>query len=643
MRLTQEYTADIESRFKYAAMIVLVFVIAVGVRLYYLQVIKGSFYRLFSTENSIKEIRDPALRGMVFDRRGQVLVENRPSFHIVVIPQYVVDPSRTLESLHRLLSIPREELDAIWDRRKLQAFYQPLVIKADVSLDDVALIRSRKTPWNDESDPFDLRGVDVEVRYERSYPESNIATHVLGYVREIDPERLKRYRELSPGRYRMGDMIGLQGLEEVWDVKLRGEDGYRQRVVNAVGREVDFEGIASQLEDRPATAGASLKLTIDRDLQELARDLYGTRRGAIVAVDVRTGGILTMYSAPSYDLNVLSGAGGTEYWNAIAIDPAKPLLNRAIQGGYPPGSTYKVLNAVAALSEQVIRPEENLHCGGALMFGGRAYHCWAKGGHGAISLHRAVVSSCDVYFYLAGLRLGVDRLAHYANMFGLGKKTGVPLPNEREGLIPTSEWKLKRFGIPWQQGETLSISVGQGYDVETPIQNALVAAQIANGGHKLDLHFVDAAYDIDGNEIYRWKPPDKPEMLPIDPAVLDTVRKAMVGVVAEPGGTAHRQSTRKVTMGGKTGTAQVIQLDGNAVCRSEICRDHAWFIAFAPADAPEVAAAAIVEHGGFGAAAAAPIVGEILERYWLIEHGESGSSQHAVAPDDVAQQPPSDY
>lgn len=627
MRLTQEYTADIEHRFKYAMLAVVVLFLIVGARLYYLQVLQGRFYNVFSTENSIKEIKIPALRGTIFDKKDQVLVENRPSFCIVVTPQYVADPNRMIDTLHRLLLVPREELVSLWEKRKLQPSYQPLLIKSDVPLDEVALIRARKNPWNDENDVDDLRGVDVEVRYQRTYPESNIATHVLGYVREIDPEKLKRSREKEPGKYRPGDLIGVQGLEEVWNDMLRGADGYEQRIVNAVGREVDYQVISSQLTNQPAAAGASLKLTIDRDLQKLARDLYGTRRGAIVVIDIHTGGILTMFSSPSYDLNHLSGPDSAAYWNLISTDQSKPLLNRAIQGGYPPGSTYKVVNAVAALSEGVVNPNENLHCGGALIYGGRAFHCWAKGGHGAISMHRAIVSSCDVYFYLTGLRLGVDGLAKYARMFGLGSKTGVPIPGEREGLIPSSEWKLRRFGVPWQQGETLSIAVGQGYDVETPIQNAMVAAKIANGGKNLDLHFVDTAYDAHGNEIYRWIPPENLGTSPLDPKVLDTVRSGMVDVVALPGGTAHRQSTRKVTMGGKTGTAQVIQFDGSAVCRSEICKDHAWFIAFAPAQNPQVAAAAVVEHGGFGASAAAPIVGELLERWWVMKQGEPDSQE----------------
>ncbi|MFA4875546.1 MAG: penicillin-binding protein 2 [bacterium] len=626
MRLVQEYTQDIEHRFKYAYIAVLLLFLVVAARLYYLQVIRGNFYHFFSTENSIKAIRVPAVRGMIFDRRGQVLVDNRPSFNVVAVPQYVVDPDGMMNSLSRLLAIPRSDIEAAWEKRRLQPSYQPLVIEKDATMEAVALIRSHKNPWYDKRDPFDLRGVDVEVRYERTYPESNIATHVLGYVREINPERLEAEREKHPGIYHIGDTVGIRGLEEQWDRELRGQDGYEEHVVDAVGREVDYEGIASQLVQHYAVAGQSLKLTLDRDLQELARDLYGDRKGAVVAIDPRDGAVLAMFSSPSYDLNRLAGPDGTQYWNQIAGAPEKYLLNRAIQGGYPPGSTFKIVTATAALSEGVVKPDEKVICGGALVYGGRPYHCWAKGGHGAIDIHRAIVSSCDVFFYNMGLRLGVDRIAKYANLLGLGHKTGVPLAGERDGLMPTSEWKEKRFGVPWQKGEDLSISVGQGYDVVTPIQNAMLAAHIANGGKEIQLHLVDEAYDVDANLTYKWTPPEE-KRIAIDPKVLETVKSGMVGVVNEAGGTAHRLSTYKVSMGGKTGTAQVIQLDGNAVCRSDICKDHAWFIGFSPTDVPEIAMAVVVEHGGFGAAAAAPIVGAMMQRYHDIVHGTAGQGE----------------
>ena len=272
-----------------------------------------------------------------------------------------------------------------------------------------------------------------------------------------------------------------------------------------------------------------------------------------------------------------------------------------------------------ALAEGVVTPEEKITCRGALVYGGRPYHCWTT--HGPVSLHRAIASSCDVYFYTMGLRLGVDRLAKWANILGLGHKTGVPLPGERGGLIPTSEWKEKRFGVPWQEGENLSIAVGQSYDVVIPIQNALLAAQVANGGKRVELHLVESAYDVDGNETYAWQRPEELQDLPIDKEIMKLV-KAGMDDVTKPGGTAGRLSWMyDVPMGGKTGTAQVVALDGNAVCRTEKCRDHAWFIGFAPVDDPEIAAAVVVEHGGFGASAAAPIVGAMLQKYYDIVHG----------------------
>ena len=619
MRLVQEYTADIEHRFRYATIaVILLFFVVVG-RLYYLQIIRGNFYRFFSTENSIKAIKVPAVRGMVFDRRGQVLVDNRPSFNLVVVPQYVVSPERMLSSIERLLNMDPEELQALWEKRRLQASYQPLPLKKDITADEVALIRAHKGPWADPADPYDLRGVDVEVAYQRTYPESDIATHLMGYVKEIDPARLAEAKKKDPGRYRAGDMVGIGGIEELWDQTLRGQDGYEEHIVDAVGREVDYEGIAQQLTHQPSVAGHSLVLTVDRDLQELAREQFAGRKGAAVVLDPRTGAVRALYSSPSYDLNRLSGPDGAAYWNELASSKEKPLLNRAIQGGYPPGSTYKIVTAIAALSEGEVRPDERVSCGGALMYGGRAYHCW--GSHGPIEIHRAIVSSCDVFFYQMGLRLGVDRLAKYANLLGPGHKTGIPLPGEKPGFIPTAEWKEKKLGIPWQKGENISISVGQGYNVLTPIQNALVAAHVANGGKVIDLHLVDAAFDVNGNEVYRWKPPEEEKRLPIDPKVLQIVKDGMAGVVAEPGGTGHRLSLLPVSIGGKTGTAQVVQLDGNAVCRSEICRDHAWFIGFSPVENPEVAAAVVVEHGGWGASAAAPVVGALLQRYHDIEYG----------------------
>ncbi len=618
MRLSQDYIQDIEGRYKYLLAIVGAFVLIVLGRLYYLQVIKGDFYRFFSTENSIKEIKIPAARGMIFDRRGQVLVENRPSFELIIIPQYIADAPKVFDSLETLLGVPREKLEEIWSGRFKQPRYQPLVVRDDITAEEVAIIKAHKNPWYEEDDEYDLRGVDVRVRYRRTYPQGDIATHVLGYVREIDADRLQRYREAHPGRYFLGDDVGIRGVEERWDLELRGRDGFDQRIVNAVGREVDYEGIADQLEEQDAEAGFSMILTIDKDLQELARDLFGERSGAAVALDPNTGAVLTMFSAPSYDLTRLSGSHADEYWNEIASDPRGYLINRAIQGAYPPGSTYKIVTGIAALSEGLVQPDEKIGCYGGLPYGGRLYRCWAAGGHGPISYHRSVVHSCDVYYYTMGLRLGPDLLAKYATILGLGRQTGIGLSDERSGLIPTAAWKEERFGAPWQKGENLSIAVGQGYDLVTPLQNAQMVAEVVNGGYRIHPHLVEAVFDNEGDVVYRWEQPEMREKLPIRDDILERAKKGLAGVVQE-GGTGGRLNAFEVPMGGKTGTAQVVSLE--AACVGEKCRDHAWFVGFAPTDVPEIACAVVVEHGGFGAAAAAPIVGALMQRYYDIQHG----------------------
>jgi len=636
MKLNQEYTLDFESRFKYVIFFVALFFVIVLGRLYYLQILKGDVYRFFSTENSIKEMTIPAIRGMILDRNSQSLVESRPAFDIVIIPQYVSDSEKLLTLLSEKIQVPIDKLRQKWTIRTKQASYQPIVIKEDATRDEIAYILARKRVWFDMEDltTEDFRGVEIVVRYMRQYPNGRLSPHVLGYVGEIDSRRLDEYAKLYPGKYIAGDRIGITGIEESWDLELRGENGYEQQIVNAVGRKVNFEGISDQLEWKSAVPGNSLVLTMDADVQGVAQNFfeqgnngkYGPaisngKKGAAVMIDVNDGGIIAMYSSPSYDLNVLASPEGSEYWSKILKDPKNYLINRAIQGAYPPASTYKIVTALAALSENAVKPDEKINCNGAIMFGGRPFRCWRKGGHGAISLYRAIAESCDVYFYIVGLRLGVDAIAKYAKILGLGSETGIALSHERSGLVPTSEWKQKRFGVPWQDGETLSISVGQSYNLVTPLQNALVVAQIANGGKRIQPHFVKSVIDVSGKEKYKWEVQlfEDEGDIDIPKDVLARVREAMKGAVKEPGGTAHRLSRLNISMGGKTGTAQVVALDNASGCKGDDCRDHAWFVGFAPADEPRVAAAAIVEHGGFGASAAAPIIGAMFEKYFKNE------------------------
>ncbi|MBI2342003.1 MAG: penicillin-binding protein 2 [Deltaproteobacteria bacterium] len=509
-----------------------------------------------------------------------------------------------------MLGLDESEVEARIAKAKNLPSYQPVIIKSDISEAEVAAIRANKTPWYDETDAYDLRGVELQMRYARTYSDSKAYSHFLGYLREIDANRLKKYEDRGDDSYRMGDFIGIGGVEENWDKVLRGEDGFDQKVVNAIGREVIWPDM-NLIHEAPAN-GSSLVLTIDAELQRKSAGLLEKKSGAIVAIDPNNGEILALYSSPSIDLNRLSSPESNSYWKEIASDTEHPLYNRTIQGTYPPGSTYKIVTALAGLSEKSIGAEDKSYCGGGLRFGKRFYQCWRDGGHGLIDIKTAITSSCDTFFYQLGLKLGVDKIAKYANLLGLGHVTGIDLPSEKSGIIPTSEWKEKTYGNKWQDGENLSIAVGQGYDTVSPLQNALMIATIANGGKKITPHIMSAAVDQNGNETYRWQEIKADQIL--EPESVKIVKEGLIGVVENPSGTAYRLKKLGLKIAGKTGTAQVISREAwkSGV---EKLKDHAWFVGFAPYDNPKIAVAAIVEHGGFGASAAAPVVGEIIKTY----------------------------
>lgn len=610
MDLTHEYTHDIKHRFKYLTWIMSVTLLIIVARLYYLQIIKGSYYYFFSEQNSIKEMKIPSLRGRIYDRDGRILVDNRPAFDLVVIPQYIRDQNKVIESLSTITGLGPEEISDTLQKAKGLPAYYPVTIKSDISDGEFASVRAYKSPWYDEEDPLDLRGVDTQMRYARLYPDATAYSHLLGYLREIDEKKLKSYKEKLSADYQIGDFIGIGGVEEMWDVLLRGSDGFDQRVVNAIGREVIWPDVKLIHED--PRDGASLKTTIVAKLQEAAKKELEGKSGAVVAIDPSDGGILALYSSPSIDLNLLSSSEGSKYWVNLANDEARPLYNRAVQGTYPPGSTFKIVTATSALAEGEIKPDSHLFCGGGMRYGGRFYQCWRDGGHGAVGVIQAIAASCDTFFYQIGLRLGVDKIAKYANLLGFGKLTGIDIPNEKTGLIPTSEWKERTRGQKWQAGENLSIAVGQGYDTVTPLQNALMIAIIANGGKKIEPHIASSVADASGNEIYRWQNIGYEQV--ISPDVVAIVKEGLKNVVESPEGTAFRLKSLKLKIAGKTGTAQVISKEKWKSGVAEL-KDHAWFVGYAPYDDPKIAVAVIVEHGGFGASAAAPVVGKVIEAY----------------------------
>ena len=415
--------------------------------------------------------------------------------------------------------------------------------------------------------------------------------------------------------YHMGDEVGKFCLERGWEGFLRGTAGGQEMEVDAVGRRLRL------LKEVPEAPGQSVVLTLDLDLQQVAEQSMGTRSGALVAIDPNTCGILAMVSHPAFDPNRFASGIAPAEWRQLTNDPGHPLQNRAISGAYPPGSTFKIVDTIAGMSEHTLTPSTTYFCSGGIWFGNREYRCWRKQGHGGLSYHRALVESCDVYFYQVGQRLGIDRIARWAHLLGLGLNSGVDLDNERPGVIPSTEWKQKRFHERWYPAETLSVAIGQGYVAVTPIQMAQLLAEVANNGVRYKPQFVKQIEGLDGRVLKPY-PPEIEAKVDIDPQVLQTLRDAMADVVEAPNGTAHKMKLDNVTMCGKTGTAQVIKQAAGARVKEENLperyRDHAWFVAFAPKEHPMIAIACVVEHGGHGGSAAAPVVRDVMRKFFQL-------------------------
>ena len=471
-----------------------------------------------------------------------------------------------------------------------------------------------------------MSGVDIEYRPVRSYPMGQTASHLLGYIGEVSPEELTQTEYAG---YQVGDYVGKAGVEKLFEKWLKGEDGYKFKIVDAQGRERPPDIIPGlMLEPQAPVPGHDVRLTIDMDLEELAQNLLAGKAGAIVMLSVKDGEVLAMVSSPTFDPALFGAGVNPEAWKILEADPDHPLLNRAIQGAYPPGSTFKLTLALAGLADNIIDPEQKLHCGGVFMFGNIPFKCWRKGGHGAIALKDAIIQSCDIYFYQRGIQLGIDRIAHYANLLGFGVKSGIGLPSENPGLIPTSAWRENVRGEKWRPGDTVSASIGQGFILVTPLQEAMMAMTIANEGGQFKPTLLKSVHGVPEQYYDEFRPKMYPR--PIIPEKdWAFIKDAMTGVVNTPAGTAYwGAKSDKVKIAGKTGTAQVIKsktYEGMSESTiPEKYHDHAWFVAYAPADNPRIAVAVLVEHGGHGASAAAPLARTMIEKYMeLYPEGEA--------------------
>ncbi|MGH7785798.1 MAG: penicillin-binding protein 2 [Candidatus Binatia bacterium] len=602
-------TAAVRRRVSVCAAVAALALLVLMVRLWDLQVIRGEQMATLSENNRVRLRRVPATRGRVVDRNGKVLIDSQASFDAVLVPEDAPDLEATVETLAQFLHQSTADTQAILDRAAGRPAFQEIVVKRNLEFDEVAAL---------ETHQLEVPGVSLRITPSRTYPHGPTLAHVLGYVGEVTQQELD-----SDQRYRSGDVVGKAGLEKAWEPYLRGAHGAQQVEVDALGRELRV------LDEAEAIAGDTLVLAIDLDLQLAAEAALGDRAGAIVALDPRNGDVLAIVSEPSFDPNEFTGGIRPELWRELTSHPRHPLNARATQGQYPPGSTFKIIMAAAALEEGIVNPFTRIHCSGALPFGNHTFRCWRKGGHGSMNLHEALVNSCDVFFYQIGQRLGIDTIARYAREFGLGLITGIDTGNERQGIIPDSAWKKRVFKQPWYAGETLSVAIGQGYVTATPLQMAGAAATIATGvRHKPRL--VQRIEALDGT-VVKSVEPEAVGKLPVRDTALRQVQDALVDTVAR--GTGKKGGLKDITVAGKTGTSQVVTLGKTRLAANKIKwnqRDHAWFVAYAPAEDPTIAIATLVEHAdGGGGAVAAPITHDILAAYFRLQE-ERGAQRYAA-------------
>jgi penicillin-binding protein 2 len=590
-------------------------VIVVGIfllfvtRLFQLQILEGEALASRSQANYVRTVRLEAQRGTIVDREGRTIAASRPAYGVDLIPNEIRNPWRTYSVLGAILGEDPAEISERVGQPRGRRRFQPVNLSKDLPLEARAQVAAHR---------YAMPGVELYRKPLRDYVYGSLAAQLLGTIGEIDAEELQEEAFVD---YRSGETIGKTGIEEANEHHLRGRAGGVNLVVDVAGREID------EIDRVDPTPGGRLVLSLDLDLQESAEQAFITPdpeipdyMGALVALDPRNGDVLALVSAPAYDANAFAGGVDRETWRGLNGDDWRPLRNRAIAGVYPPGSTYKVIVAAAGLAEGVIDATTIVPCPGFFRLGRRVYRCWKRGGHGPMDLEQALAGSCDVYFYELGKTLGVETLARYARMFGLGRPTGLPIRGEVGGLVPTPEWKMRTRKERWIDGETISLSIGQGANLTTPIQLAVAYAVIANGGQVIEPRIVLRRETWDG-EIVEEMPSIIRERDVIAQPILDMVTRGLQRVVMAPGGTGRRARVPGITVAGKSGTTQVVSLDFVEGLEPEEIplkyRDHALFAAFAPVESPEIVVVAVAEHaGGGGGAVAAPMVQKVLAEYF---------------------------
>lgn len=569
---------------------------------WFFQVVQHAQFKEMAENNHQRTLTLRAPRGIIYDRTGKLLVENRNSFNISIVREHTKDLDRTIRLVAAVTGIEEKVVREIVDRHRREPSYRPIVIVQDATLAQVAAVTARRLD-------FELPDVIVQEVPTRQYPDEDMAAHLIGYVGEASEDQMQ-----SDG-VTTGSIVGQFGVERVYNKLLMGEDGARRVVVNSVGREI------RTLEEIPPVQGRRVQLTVNYAMQKAAEDSFRNYgyNGSAVVLEPRTGEVLTMTSLPAFDPNDFATGIDRATWASLNTDKLRPLQNRAIQGRYSPGSTFKIVVATAALEEGVITPSHQVFCPGGGTFYGRFFQCLGK--HGYMDLSHAIEKSCNTYFYTVGNMLGVDKMYKWSERLGLALKSGVDLPNEAESIVPSSEWKQKRFNERWYPGETISVAIGQGALSVTPMSMAVMMATVANGGTRVVPYLVKAFDEGDG-----WEPvaPPTSPFVPflMKPETLTAVRDGL-WMVVNGAGTGRRAMVAGRDVAGKTGTAQVISLQGRDRARGKTdqdLRDHGWFVFMAPKDNPEIAGVVFAEHGEHGSSAA-QVARHIIETYFAQRDG----------------------
>ncbi len=568
-------------------------------RLFFLQIIKGSYYRELAQKRSLKSISLPAPRGNIFDRRGLLLAGNAPSFALVLDQQVLKNKGDIV--LKRLAKLLGEDFPSIKQQYlllKRRSKTDQVILKRDLSRDLVAKIEARR---------FYLPGVEIKVEPQRYYPLGPIAFHLIGYVSRINAKELSH---LQSEGFTPEDFLGRAGVEMQYEDILRGKKGRRLVEVDAQGR------IRRVVAEKTPLIGKSLILTIDSFIQQTAYRVLGDVSGAMVVMDPRDGKLLAMVSRPAVDPNYFVKGFSLKEWENVIKDIRHPLINKALSS-YPPGSTFKVVTALAALKKGVISPSTIVKCPGYYRLGRRIFRCWKIGGHGNVDLIKALAYSCDTYFYYLGEEVGINFLSDIARQCGLGKVTGLGFKEESPGLVPDPKWKWKIYKRPWQKGETLNVAIGQGALRVTPLQLARLLSAIVNGGNIYRPGCVARIVDPYG-QVIEENGPKKVGVLPVEPIFLKYIKRGLVEAVNDREGTGRAAALKSIIVGGKTGTAQIVKMKKRIHSKKlpYLKRDHAWFMAYAPAKSPEIVVVVFIEHGGHGSSVAAPIAGKFLKAYF---------------------------